>query len=42
MDILKSRAVIILIIMILSVAFIGGADNTTLQDNNDNSISTNA
>ncbi len=42
MDILKSRAIIILIIMILSVAFIGGADNTTLQDNNDNSISTNA
>ena len=42
MDILKSRAIIILIIMILSVSFIGGADNTTLQDNNDNSISTNA
>ena len=42
MDILKSRAIIILIVMVLSVAFIGGADNTTLQDNNDNNISENA
>ncbi|MBR2833947.1 MAG: hypothetical protein IKE75_05985 [Bacilli bacterium] len=34
MDILKSKTIIILIVMILSVAFIGGTNNMTLQDNN--------
>lgn len=43
MDILKSKAIVALIVMILSVAFIGGADNTTLQDNtNEHNISANA
>ena len=44
MDILKSKATIALIVMILSVAFIGGTNNVTLSDNTgvDSEISANA
>lgn len=44
MDILKSRANIALIVMILLVAFIGGTNNMTLQDSTsaDSEISANA
>ena len=43
MEMLKSKATIALVVMILSVAFIGGVDNTNLKDNNNiNEISENA
>ena len=44
MDILRSKTNIALIVMVLLVAFIGGVNNITLQDNTsaDSEISANA
>ena len=44
MEMLKSKTTIALVVMILGVAFIGGMDNASLEDNNDvkNNISVNA
>jgi len=44
MEMLRSKATVALVIMILSVAFIGGVDNTNLKDSNTNvnEISANA
>ena len=44
MDILKSKMIFVFIVMILSVAFIGGTNNMTLQDNtsSQDNISANA
>lgn len=45
MDMLKSKATIALILMVLGVAYIGGLDNSSLEDNTrttEHSISVNA
>ena len=42
MEILRNRATMFLIIMILSVAFIGGVNNTNLEDNNEPDVAVNA
>ena len=43
MELLKCKATIALIIMILGVAFVGGVDSANLEDhNNEHNISINA
>lgn len=44
MEMLRSKATVALVVMILSVAFIGGMDNSNLKDNSasENNISVNA
>ena len=40
MEILKSRATIALIVMILGASYIGALDNSSLEDNTQNSANT--
>lgn len=45
MEFLKSKTTIVLVVMILGVAYIGGVDNSSLEDTNSNpeyNISVNA
>ena len=43
MEMLKCKATIALVIMVLGVAFVGGMDNASLNDNNtEHNISVNA
>ena len=42
MEILKCKTTIILIVMILGVSYIGGLDNSTLEENNSQNIQVNA
>ena len=42
MEILKSKATIFLVVMILSVAFIGGIGEANFEDNNESNIQVNA